>query len=49
MGMRCAGHVACMGGRGMCARFWLWNLKEREHLKGLSIDMIIIIKWFLNV
>jgi len=42
--MRWARHVARMGGGVMYARFWLENLRERNHLEDPSIDGRII-RW----
>jgi hypothetical protein len=38
-GIRCAGYVACGGKRNACG---LGNLKERDRLEDLSIDVRII-------
>jgi hypothetical protein len=46
--MRWAGHVACMGDRRGAYRVWWGDLKETDHLKDLSIDGRIILKWILN-
>jgi hypothetical protein len=35
--MRLAGHVACVGGSEICARFWVGNLKESGSLGNLDI------------
>ena len=32
----------------MRARFWLENLKEKDHLKDLGVDWRIILKLMLN-
>jgi hypothetical protein len=43
--MRLAGNVAHRGRRAMLTRFW-WNIqKERNHLEGLKVDRIIILRW----
>ena len=32
----------------MYVRFWLENLKERDHLEDLSIEQRIILEWILK-
>jgi hypothetical protein len=32
----------------MYTKFWLKNLKERDHLKDLGIDRTIILEWILK-
>jgi len=34
--------------REMYVRFWLENLKERDHLEDLSIEQRIILEWILK-
>jgi len=42
--MRWAGHVARMWEeRGVC-RFWVRNLRERDHLRDPSVDETIILR-----
>jgi hypothetical protein len=41
--MRWAGHVARMGDKGMCTRFWLEGFKGRDHWEGLGIVGRIIL------
>ena len=39
--LRWAGHVACMGRTEMCTMFRLGNLKEKDHLEDLSVNVKI--------
>jgi hypothetical protein len=46
--MRCVGHVAYKGRGegyiGFCGK----DVMERNHLEGLAVDTIIILKWMLK-
>jgi len=42
--MRWAGYVACMG-REMYTKFWLENLKGRDHSEYLGVGGRIILDW----
>jgi hypothetical protein len=42
--MRQAGHVARMGERGDTHRVFWGDLRERDHLEDLSVDLKIILK-----
>jgi hypothetical protein len=46
--MRWAGHVACMADGKMHAECWSDNLKGRDHLGELGVDVNIILKWILK-
>jgi hypothetical protein len=46
-GMRWDGHVACMG-KKLHTKFWLENLRERNHSKDLDVDEKIILQWILE-
>ena len=43
--MRWTWNVAYMGRKEMHARFWLGNLKEREHSEDLGRDCRVILKY----
>ena len=36
------------GGRGIQTGLWLGKLREREHLKDLDVDGVIILKWIVK-
>jgi hypothetical protein len=43
---RWVGHVARMGGRGeVYTGFWWGNLRERDHLGDLDVNVRIILRW----
>jgi len=46
--MRWTGHVPCMGEMEMYTLYWLGNLTERNHSKGLGIDGMIVLEWILG-
>jgi hypothetical protein len=46
--MRWAGHVACMGRRGMHIGFLWQSQKERDHYEDLDVGGRIILKWILE-
>jgi hypothetical protein len=43
-----AGHVACMGLRGMHMRFQWESQKERDHWEDLGVGRRIILNWILR-
>jgi hypothetical protein len=43
--MRWVGHVARMGREEVYTRFWLGNMREREHLEESGVDVRIILRW----
>jgi len=45
---RWTGHIACMGRREVYMGFWWRNLRERDHLEGIGVEGIIILKWGFN-
>jgi hypothetical protein len=46
--IRWAGHVAGMGeGRDMY-RVWLGNLRERDHLRDLGVDVTMTLRWIFR-
>jgi hypothetical protein len=47
--MRWAGHVAQMGDRSGAYRVLVGDLRDRDHLKDVSINGRIILKWILKV
>jgi hypothetical protein len=46
--MRWARHVARMGERRSAQRVWRGSLDERDHLEGLDVGGVIILKWILK-
>jgi hypothetical protein len=40
--MRCAGHVTCMGRRGIDIGYWWETWKERDHWEDLDVGGWII-------
>jgi len=46
--MRCAGHVECMGRGEVHIGFCGKDVMERNHLEGLAIDTMIILKWMFK-
>jgi hypothetical protein len=46
--MRRAGHVVHMGKMRIHTKFWLENLKGRDHSEDLDIDVRIISTWILG-
>jgi hypothetical protein len=46
--MRWIGHIACMGGMRNAYKFWLGNLKGRDHAEDLGIDGRIILDWIFG-
>jgi hypothetical protein len=46
--MRWAGHVARMGRRDKCKRFWWESPKERDHLEDRGIDGRMGLEWILG-
>jgi hypothetical protein len=46
--MRWAEHVAWMGRREACVRFWWGNLRERDHWGDPGIDGRIILGWIFR-
>jgi hypothetical protein len=46
--MKWAGHVARMGRREACIRFWWGNLRERDHLGYPVVDGRIILGWIFR-
>jgi len=45
---RLAQHVARMGTGEVHVCFWWGDLKERDHLEDLRVDVRIIFKWMFN-
>jgi hypothetical protein len=48
IGIRWAGHVACMGEIRGYTECWWGNLGERDHLGNPGVDRRIIIKWIFR-
>jgi hypothetical protein len=46
--MKCAWHVARMGGRGMLIGYWWESRKERDHWEDQDICGWTILKWILD-
>jgi hypothetical protein len=46
--MTWAGHVALWGTGEMRIWFWWGSLRERDHLRDLSVDRGIILNWILK-
>jgi hypothetical protein len=46
--LRCPGHVECMGRGEVHIGFCGKNEMERNHLEGLEVDTVIILKWIFN-
>ena len=42
------GHVTHIGGREARTERWCLNLKEKDHLEALGVDMKIILKWIFK-
>jgi hypothetical protein len=45
--MRWAGHVERVGEKRNTCKFWMENLKERDHCEDLDIEGKIILIWIL--
>jgi hypothetical protein len=46
--MRCAGHVARMGRRGMHIGYWWESQKERDHWEDQDVGGWTILNWILE-
>jgi hypothetical protein len=46
--MKWVGHVTCLVDTGNAYRFWLEELKGRDHLEDLGMDGSIILEWILG-
>jgi hypothetical protein len=44
-----AGHLARMGEMKNTYKFWLKNLKGRDHSEDLDVDRKIILEWILEI
>ena len=42
------GHVKCIGREDKHIQYWRGNMRERNHLKDLGVDGMIIFKWILK-
>jgi hypothetical protein len=47
--MRRAGHVACMGGKEKCTRFWWESPKKGDHLEDQGVVGSLGSEWILGI
>jgi hypothetical protein len=46
--MRWAGHAAYVGEMRIRTKFWLVDVKERDHSKNIGVDGRILLEWILG-